>query len=51
MKLAGFSHICNISNDLFGGLRECFDGDTRFQAPECWKDGLFSSYSADLWSM
>ena len=39
-KLAGFANLCNISNDLFGGLREHFPGDSLFLAPECWK-GLF----------
>lgn len=50
-KLSGFINVCNIKNDLIGGLRETFPGVSLFQAPECFKEGFFSSYSADLWSL
>ena len=40
-----------MKDDTFGGLRESFPGHSLFQAPECFKEGLFSSYSADLWSL
>ena len=34
-----------------GGLRQYFPNEQLFQAPECFKEGLFSSYSADLWAL
>lgn len=50
-KLSGFINICNIEGDPYGGLRQYFPNESLFQAPECFKEGLFSSYSADLWSL
>ncbi|KAK8806660.1 hypothetical protein WA588_005464 [Blastocystis sp. NMH] len=51
VKLSGLSHITNNYNDPNYGLCSHFFCDRQFQAPECWKDGSFSSYSEDMWSL
>lgn len=55
--------MCSINDDIFSGLLDTFMGHRAFQAPECFKgrnqddirvihiEGLYSSYSADLWAL